>query len=206
MTIIGDSAIAIKQAQKLAQAGQIFNGADKVQLNQFFSYLDNLLQAKISTSNEFELDELKISSEVNELKRAIFSVFPKEAVDQYNELNNELVCAVSNNSPSEVKSLLEQGANINVNEHSNFHPLIISADRGYKNMTELLIQNGANIEAKDIIGWTPLMKAISKGNRDITKLLIEHWANVDDKDCTDFTDETPLMIAAQEGYEDIVEL
>ena len=103
-----------------------------------------------------------------------------------------------------VTSLLNQGVNIEDRETTGETPLISAALAGQTQIVNLLLDRHAAIEARNDRGLTPLHAAAYGGHVDTVAALIEHGAAVDDNQNRYHT--TPLIVAAEDGRSDIVEL
>jgi ankyrin repeat protein len=68
----------------------------------------------------------------------------------------------------------------------------------------LLLSHGADVNAKDKFGLTPLHWATLHDNEVSADVLLAHGADVNAKD--DEVGNTPLIIAAGQGYEDVTKL
>ncbi len=64
---------------------------------------------------------------------------------------------------TEVKRLIEEGADLNVIDEYGSTPLHFTADLGHKDLVGLLFSKGANVNAVCSFGGTPLGTARSKG-------------------------------------------
>ncbi len=84
----------------------------------------------------------------------------------------------------EVKSLLEEGVDIDCYDAYACTALFWAAANNHINNVELLIDKGAYIDAGAGIGGTPLGRAAYEGHVEVVELLIEHGANVNAKDGT----------------------
>ena len=78
--------------------------------------------------------------------------------------------------------------------------LMMAALKGNRQAARALLQRGAAVNRP---GWTPLHYAAASGDVHIATLLIEHKAELDSRAPTGAT---PLIMAAQEGKEEIVRL
>jgi ankyrin repeat protein len=125
-------------------------------------------------------------------------------------MSQNLFEAIRQNKIKKVNQILKKNPDVNMKdtEDDGDTPLIVSAEDGLKNITELFIQRGAEIDKTNNFGETPLMKAAYKGKKDIVDLLIKNGANVNIKD-----DEgnTPLIWAVThprptESNTDVVKL
>jgi len=81
-----------------------------------------------------------------------------------------------------VRSLLDNGANIEVKNNLGATSLIFAAIKGHSDVAELLVERGANVNAKTTTGITPLIAAAAGGHEDIVKLLLAKGADVSAKD------------------------
>lgn len=125
-----------------------------------------------------------------------------------------------------VKSLIAEGADVNVKDDNGATPLHTVATIGhihvaglfpttgtdvtaqakkgatvdYIGVVELLISKGADVNAKTKTGSTPLHWA---SNKDIAELLITKGADVD---AANKMGRTPLWDAARSGYKEVAEL
>lgn len=75
------------------------------------------------------------------------------------DLDKKLRSAVFKFKPdvAEVKSLTEQGANVNSKDEDGMTPLMLC--RNSAEVTKVLIEHGADVNAKDNAGATALMHA-----------------------------------------------
>jgi ankyrin repeat protein len=78
--------------------------------------------------------------------------------------------------------------------------LMMAAFRQNKEAVLDMIKRGAQVNQK---GWTALHYAAAAGSTEITQLLLDHYAYIDAEAPSGMT---PLMIAAREGQEKVVEL
>lgn len=122
------------------------------------------------------------------------------------EMNAEksLFNAIEKENIKEVKTLIKQGANVNIADENGKTPLHIAANKGNLKLVKLLVKNGANVNAKSD-GANPLYFAIfaeSDKNSRILKYLIKKGANVN----TQMDNFTALWMAAHKGQEKTVEI
>jgi len=88
-------------------------------------------------------------------------------------------CAEGN--AEDVRSLLDQGADIG-RRNANYHtPLLVASFNGKLEVVKVLIKYGADVNCRTRTGWTPLMFTSRDGYRDIVELLLEHGADVNTK-------------------------
>ena len=101
-----------------------------------------------------------------------------------------------------LKILLNYGANINAKNSSDWAALDDAAWTGHLDCLQELINRGAFIESRNIYdGRTPLHLAAQHGHLDCVKELVQHGANIE---AQEINGKTPAMLAAKEGYYNIV--
>ena len=108
------------------------------------------------------------------------------------ELNKRLYDAVLKDRNSEIKSLLKQGADVNVKDINGWTLLHRASFWNRIDIAKFLIENGADVNAKDKNGETPLY-LVSWDLVDIAKFLIENGADIDAQNKDGWT---PLHLAA----------
>jgi len=84
-------------------------------------------------------------------------------------------------------------------------PLHQAVVKGDKNKVATLLQQGAKIDGKDMRGRTPLFIAAENGDADTVKELLDHGANPT-KGALFKHGNTPLHVAAQMGFDKVIEL
>jgi uncharacterized protein len=88
-----------------------------------------------------------------------------------NLLDRALVHAVTTDDLDAARTLLEQGADVNVRTPEGLTLLMWAAAAGRTTVVQLLIQEGADLAQRDRWGQTALMKAAQEGHRDVVQLL-----------------------------------
>ncbi|CAL1528394.1 unnamed protein product [Lymnaea stagnalis] len=117
---------------------------------------------------------------------------------------NALMQEIQNGRIHNVSTLIiKNGADVNAEDLQGRTPLVIAAQKGFKNAAEILLKNGADINKKDKKKRTALMYAIQNNHVDIVELLIANGADCKEKLHNDFT---YFMAAAQMGQTQIAEL
>jgi ankyrin repeat protein len=109
---------------------------------------------------------------------------------------------ISVGDTSLIKSLLDEGADINAKD-GDFTLLMKAATEGYLKTAKLLIDKGADIDAKTNEGNTALMAASMAGYTKIVELLVDAGANAKAKNNMGYTAE---MYAKEKGYTNIIQL
>jgi ankyrin repeat protein len=101
----------------------------------------------------------------------------------------------------EVKTLVENGTDVNLKNRSNKTPLFFAARSGNLEVVKYLVENRANVNAIDKDSEKPIFYAAQSGNLEVVKYLVENRAHVKAKNNKDIT---PLFYAAKDGYLEIV--
>jgi len=115
-----------------------------------------------------------------------------------------------------IKLLLENGADLYMTNIYGESPLHLAALTENKDIVELLLKNNPEVNLKEFQGNTPFGIAFIRGNRpnpEIIKLLLENGADptllVNNKYAwfgSIIRDLTPVEIALDHGWDDIVQL
>lgn len=92
-----------------------------------------------------------------------------------------LINAIDENDINLAKQLLDNINDIN-NMYNGYHPLINTAEKGYKEIAILLLERGANINLRNKKGTTALMVAAQKGHTETVILLLDKGADINSKD------------------------
>ncbi|WP_326997444.1 ankyrin repeat domain-containing protein [Crocosphaera watsonii] len=92
-------------------------------------------------------------------------------MDSINKLNEELLQATKDGDLEVVKSLVDQGADVNVKDKENATPLMRSVSRNYQAIVKLLIEQGAHVNAINDWGYTPLKYAIKLNLKEMQQML-----------------------------------
>jgi ankyrin repeat protein len=101
-----------------------------------------------------------------------------------------------------VEVLLKAGADANAKDRLDVTPLFLAAMNGDGVIVRKLLNAGANANQVEKTGETILMVAIRTGSTDAVRALLEHKANANYAEPQ--LQLTPLMLAAEGGYTDIV--
>lgn len=99
-----------------------------------------------------------------------------------------LTKAASDGNVSQIKTLIQQGANVNEPNKGKYYatPLHWAARHGHVEASKVLLDSGANLNENDYCNQTPLVYAIygnTEGGTEIAKILIEGGANTETIDC-----------------------
>ena len=107
-----------------------------------------------------------------------------------------LFMAVKNGSPSTIKTLLDNKANISVRDKQGNSLLHTAVRWNAKNSAALLISSGIDINAHSMNGVTALHEAVTIGMSEIETMLIKEGANLEVRD---IDGNTPFMEAVRAG-------
>ncbi len=132
--------------------------------------------------------------------------------------------AIRSNDLKFVAESIEQGADVNFITQSKNTPLMLAAQNGHKEIVELLLKNGAKLAAKNAdnktasdLAKTQEIKEMLEKATQTAKLLIavkinnlqaanESIKQGADVNAIDQNKNTPLMIAAQNGHTEMVQI
>lgn len=113
-----------------------------------------------------------------------------------------LTIAASDGSFEIAEALIAAKADVNKQPQNIASPLRIASFYGNLEIVKLLVANGADIDTNGPYG-TPLFSAAGNGNLDVVKFLIENNANIDLENTEN--NATPLMVASEAGYFEVIE-
>jgi ankyrin repeat protein len=143
--------------------------------------------------------------------KKLFSKFKSSKDGRFGDYINEkdfvgnlpLFSAISSGNVELVKLLLDNGADLNVQNKYGESPLHKACSGGHASIVKLLLEKGVGLNAQDKYGESPLHKACFSGYYNIVKLLLEKGVdpNVQDKD-----GESPLHKARSKGHDGIAKL
>lgn len=108
--------------------------------------------------------------------------------------------AIKSNQPEVVKSIIENGVDVNQCNCLGETPLFAAVRHGFTKIVRILCQAGADVNIMNINKETPLSCAFEYRNSDTVKILIEHGADIN---AADNDGNTSLIHAARCNYNDI---
>jgi ankyrin repeat protein len=117
----------------------------------------------------------------NRNKREVLNLLEKrENPDQKNEYGiPALTLALKFNDSSVIKSFIEHGADVNIQDNNGFSTLIVASMQKQYAICELLLKNGADVDKKHNGGFTALMLAAQNNDPKMVTLLLENGALID---------------------------
>ena len=111
--------------------------------------------------------------------------------------------AISNNDQMALDLFLDAGMNANLLTDNGSSPLVISANRGKKDLIEKLIAHGADVNLALPNNVTPLKTAVFYNNIEAVKIFLAHDAKIDVRNNQG---ENALDIALSKGHKEIAQL
>jgi ankyrin repeat protein len=117
-----------------------------------------------------------------------------------------LIDAAKNGEVDRLEALVARTMSLDLNQHhqGGITALIAAAYKNRTSTVQFLVDAGADPDGGALNGWTPLMAASTKGFVAIGQILIEAGANPNA--ATRTTKLTSLILAAQNGHADFIEL
>ena len=120
------------------------------------------------------------------------------------EMHTALMEASMDGHTDVARLLLDSGCNVNMPPDSFESPLTLAACGGHFDLARLLIERGANLEEVNDEGYTALMEAAREGHEKVVQVLLQHDADVNQQ--TEETQETALTLACCAGFIDVAKL
>ncbi|KAH7488964.1 putative ankyrin repeat protein [Phytophthora ramorum] len=110
---------------------------------------------------------------------------------------------IDRKAAEKVKSLLNDGTNINAMNEVGITPLRLALDSGNTEMAAVLLEHGADMTAGKQDGSSMLHVAVRSGNKEMVQLLLDRGA---DLSATDGNGSSTLHIAVKSGNVEMVQL
>ncbi|KAK3747914.1 hypothetical protein QZH41_000188 [Actinostola sp. cb2023] len=108
--------------------------------------------------------------------------------------------AVCQGNESELRQLIDAGADINVTNNDGYTALMLAAENGKDEVVRTLIDAGADVNVTNKYGNTALVLAAINGKEEVARVLIVAGADVN---VTDNDGDTALVLAAINGKEEV---
>jgi ankyrin repeat protein len=119
------------------------------------------------------------------------------------DADSQLQQAAHDGDFENVKSAIENGADVEAIDGRGMKAIHWAALRGHKEIVEILLEKGADVNGKNSAEWTAIMHASMEGHIEIVKLLLDKGAKVN---AQTYVAGTALMFASGNGHEEIVKL
>lgn len=126
-------------------------------------------------------------------------------IDEPDRFRNTALMYASTNQMGDlepVEYLVENGADVDIQNSGGDTPLILASSAGYSEIIEYLLDRGADINHQDVYGDTALINASVNEYLDVIELLVNRGAKVNIRN---ERGNTALMTASMEGHLEIVE-
>src|SRR5918993_1220321 len=128
-------------------------------------------------------------------KLVLFSLFallfPQNAANPKQNLNDQLFEAVRKGDAAAVTSLLDRGADVNAKFRYGATALFKAAERGNVEVTKVLLERGADVKVKDTFYQATAMTwALNGKHFEIVRLLLQKGAEGADDVLTEGTQES----------------
>ena len=108
-----------------------------------------------------------------------------------------------NGNVEAISLALEAGIEPNIVDENGRTPLMLAAFNGHTEIAERLLEAGARLDLRDSTNRTAFMFACTGSNLKLITILHRRGASVNDIDSHESW--TPLMFAAAEGHQDVVQ-
>jgi ankyrin repeat protein len=163
--------------------------------------LDTVLSFSSPDINLFRADGSSLPSRL--LTKKVISQEQAHALGLrlINKIKNNYI--FSNTLCKHIKSLIQQGADVNVTDNNGVTPLHSAVLRDHREIVKILLNAGAHVNVTDNDGYTPLLSAVLMGYREIVKILLDAGSDVN---AVDNDGATPLHWAASENYLEVLKM
>ncbi|ASS96814.1 ankyrin repeat domain-containing protein [Peribacillus simplex] len=116
-------------------------------------------------------------------------------------MNEQLIQAVERKETERIRSLIEQGSDINTQDPQGRTATMIATYNNDEETAKILIEAGADVNIQDDMKNSPFLYAGAEGYVDILKLAIEAGA---DPSITNRYGGTALIPASEHGYVEVI--
>ncbi|XP_054775822.1 uncharacterized protein LOC129284383 [Prosopis cineraria] len=184
------------EQQQVVKASDLFKAAENGDVSTFQPLSPVNLSDALVLRNEDERSLLHVAASSGHSQMVKILASAEGSAKVINSADEEgwapIHSAASIGNLEIVETLLDKGADVNLQNNGGRTALHYAASKGWLKIAEILISHGAKINVKDKVGSTPLHRAASTGNSELCELLIEEGAEVD---AADRAGQTPLMNA-----------
>ncbi len=87
--------------------------------------------------------------------------------------NTSLLLATAGNHVAAARTLIEAGANVNLQNHQLDSAYLLAGARGYLELLHLTLKNGADLKSTNRYGGTALIPACERGHVEVVKTLLQ---------------------------------
>ena len=126
------------------------------------------------------------------------------AAEAYKEGHRPLMRAALAGDTETVKALIAQGADVNAKDDEGRTALMFAVINMHHETAQALLGSGADVNVRANDGGTALMLAASCGDEAGVRLLLDRGADIGGSYTA--TGKTALELAAEHGYNQVVEL
>jgi len=116
---------------------------------------------------------------------------------RFSDENMALIERASCGDLEGVKTLIQQGDNVNTKNRYSKTALYIACENGHTDVVQYLLDSGASVK----FGAKPLIAAVKNDHYECAKLLLQHNATVH---CTNAKGESPMSLAMKKRHYSIV--
>lgn len=106
------------------------------------------------------------------------TVFGVQAAYAAGDLEKNLLRASMQGNLSEVKSRVDQGADVNSANSKGLTALMLASLQGHTDVVKFLLSKGAKVNPQDAVGTSALMAAARMGHLEIVKALVNAGADL----------------------------
>lgn len=153
-------------------------------------YIKEGLEEKVDKEEHRDVTEKEVYDYMHKIIQYVQNDRREEGEE---EMTTPLCRAVELGNIEEVKSLLDEGMDIDERDESNRTPLHIAVSNNFEDIVRLLVSRGANVNrSKGFMCDYPIHAAVKNRNSLIAKILLDAGADVNTKS---FDFETPLHIS-----------
>lgn len=121
------------------------------------------------------------------------------------ERGQAFVDAATAGDMDEVRTLVDQGANVNARDSEGVTALMWAAEKGHAQIVQYLLEKGADVNAREsTAGMTALMVSAAGGYEEVVEALLAKGAEVDARDKN--LGATALLGAAEWGHTGVIRI
>lgn len=134
--------------------------------------------------------------------------YPNDAARQQNDAPlgfSPMARAAMDGNVDEIKKLAAAGHSLNGEPNDTLSPLMWAAHGGHAKLAKILLELGADPNYRSGNGETALTEAAASGHLHIVRLLVTRHADVNAREVERTGGYTPLMYAAANGYDEVVD-